>query len=323
MLLTTVLQPSIRLSAALGKMIEDICSVVGAATILLLALKLLRFIRLYMRSSSIKRYCKGNNTWALVTGASDGIGLGFAQELAQLGFNVVLHGRNPTKLEKVKGRLQLEYPNVSFRIAVVDASSTSHKQIGKLVASLQDLHLTVLVNNVGGVAKTSPLELLAAEEIDSTINLNARFPTQFTRALLPKLTQSRAPSLIMTIGSLADFMVPYTVTYGGSKAFNMAWSSSLALEMKAEGKNVEVLAIPVGKVTEVGHSKDPITFFTPGARTVARAALQRVGCGKAIVVGYVGHAMQKFVLDILPASLFAGVVVPRMKGLWEEEQRKR
>ena len=108
-------------------MIEDICSVVGSITTLLLALKLLRFIRLYTRSSSIKQYCKGKNTWALVTGASDGIGLGFAQELAQLGFNVVLHGRNPTKLEKVKGRLQQKYPNVSFRFAVVDASSTSHK----------------------------------------------------------------------------------------------------------------------------------------------------------------------------------------------------
>jgi short-subunit dehydrogenase len=260
---------------------------------------------------------------ALVTGASDGIGLGFAHELARLGFNVILHGRNSTKLEGVKARLQQNYPEVNFRIAVLDASSTSYRQIDKLVASLQDLHITVLINNVGGGDKISPLALLTADEVDSMINLNARFPTLITRALLPKLTKSIRPGLILTIGSTVDFVVPYAVTYGGSKAFNMAWSSSLRLEMKAEGNNVEVLAVLVGKVTETASYKEPITFWTPDGRTMARAALQRVGCGKAVVVGYIGHAMQKFVLDILPASVFAGLVSSHMKMLREKEQKEQ
>ena len=260
---------------------------------------------------------------ALVTGASDGIGLGFAHELARLGFNVILHGRNPTKLEGVKARLQQNYPEVNFRIVVLDASSTSYRQIDKLVASLQDLHITVLINNVGGGAKISPFELLTADEVDSVINLNARFPTLITRALLPKLTKSIRPGLILTIGSAGDFVVPYAVTYGGSKAFNMAWSSSLRLEMKAEGNNVEVLAVLVGKVTETASYKKPVTFWTPDGRTMARAALQRVGCGRSIVVGYIGHAMQKFVMEILPASVFAGVVSSHMKMLRDKEQKEQ
>ena len=304
-------------------LVSNLFSLVGIAAISCFAFKFLRFIRLYTRPSSLKRYVYGADPWALVTGASDGIGRGLAQELAQYGFNVVLHGRNPTKLGTVKENLEKEHPNIKFRIAVLDASTASNEQIKQLLKSLNDLHITVVINNVGGGVAPSPFELMPPEEVDSAININARFPTQLTRALLPKLTSMTSPSLIITIGSVADFCVPYDITYGGSKAFNMAWSRSLAVELKDQGKNVEVLAVSVGKVTEVGHYNETATFFTPGARTMAKATLQRVGCGKDVVVGYVGHALQLLVIGILPASVFASVVTPHMRSLWEAEQRKR
>lgn len=127
----------------------------------------------------------------------------------------------------------------------------------------------------------------------------------------------------MNIGSLADSGVPYATVYGGSKAFNMAMSSSLAVEVKAEGKNIEVLAIPVGRVTDVAHSEEPSSFFTPTARPMARSCVDRVGCGRQVVVGYVGHAMQKFVIDSLPSIVFEMLVVPTMKDRNGEEERKK
>ena len=242
-------------------------------------MRFLRFIHLYARPSSLKRYLHGADAWAFVTGASDGIGRGFAQELAQNGFNVVLHGRNLTKLETIKAQLQNQFPKVEFRVLVADASSTSHQQIDELVATLNDIHLTVLINNVGAAIEVAPLEDTTSEEIDAIINTNARFPTQLTKTLLPKLTQTNSPSLIMNIGSMGDFCVPYASIYGGSKGFNMTWSSCSAMELKSEGKDVEFLAISVGRVTDVSHNKKKASFFTPSARTMARAALQRVGCG--------------------------------------------
>lgn len=295
----------------------------GVATASYTTLRFLRFIYLYTRPSSIKRYLYGDNPWALVTGASDGIGLGVAQELATNGFNIILHGRNPEKLERTKIRLHGEHQNVHFRTAVLNASTATSQQVDEFVASIDGLNLTVLVNNVGGGAKIQPLEKNTAEELDFLINVNARFPTQLTRALLPKLTRADGPTLIMNIGSLADSGVPYATVYGGSKAFNMAMSSSLAVEVKTEGKNIEVLAIPVGRVTDVAHSREPASFFTPTARIMARGCVGRVGCGRQVVVGYVGHAMQKFVIDLLPSIVFEMLVVPTMKDRKEKEERKK
>ena len=103
----------------------------------------------------------------------------------------------------------------------------------------------------------------------------------------------------------------------------MTWSSSLAMELKSEGKNVEVLGISVGRVTDVSHNKKEASFFTPSARTMARSALQRVGCGKPVVVGYVGHAVQKFFVGLLPARLVSDAVTSVMKGVWKESLRNQ
>ncbi len=295
----------------------------GVAIAFYTTLRFIRFIYLYTRPSSIKRYFYGESPWTLVTGASDGIGFGIAQELATHGFNVILHGRNPEKLERTKVRLQGKFSTVQFRTAVLNASTATSQQMNDFVASIDGLNLTILVNNVGGGAKIQPLEYNTAEDLDFLINVNARFPAQLTRALLPKLARPDGPTHIINIGSIADSGVPYATVYGGSKAFNMAMSSSLAIEVKTEGKNIEVLAILVGRVTGVAHSKEPSSFFTPSARTMARACVDRVGCGRQVVVGYVGHAMQKLVIDLLPSIVFEMLVVPTMKEKKEQEESKR
>ena len=285
--------------------------------------RFLRFVHLYTRPSSIKRYLYGNEPWALVTGASDGIGLGIAHELAVNGFNIILHGRNPEKLQRAQSQLEREHKDLQFKAAVLDASSATGQQIQALATSVQSLNLTVLVNNVGGGAKIQALENNTTEDLDSLINVNARFPAQLTRALLPKFAGKDGPSLIMNIGSLADSGVPYATVYGGSKAFNMAMSSSLAMELKAEGKNIEVLAIPIGRVTDVAHSKEPSSFFTPTARVMGKSCVDRVGCGRKVVTGCVSHAMQKFVVDLLPSIVYEMLLVPTMKerkAAWERKK---
>ena len=297
-------------------------AVLYVATVTYTTLRFLRFIYLYTRRSSIKRYLYGNESWALVTGASEGIGLGIAHELAVNGFNIILHGRNPEKLQRARSQLEGEHKDLQFRTAILDASSATGQQIEALAASVQFLNLTVLVNNVGGCPKIQPLEKHTAEDLNSLVNVNARFPAQLTRALLPILARQDGPTLIMNIGSLADSGAPYATVYGGSKAFNMAMSSSLAMEIKAEGKDIEVLAIPIGRVTNVSHYKEPYSFFTPTARIIGKSCVDRVGCGRKVVVGYVGHAMQTFVLDLLPSIVYEMLVIPIMKGQATEESKK-
>ena len=216
-----------------------------------------------------------------------------------------------------------KFPNSKFRVIVADASTATNEDIKGVIESFGDINLTTLINNVGGCPTVTPLEELTPQEIDAWIDLNARFPLRITRALLPTFTKTSKPRLIMTIGSLGDVGVPYAVPYGSSKAFNMSMSSCLDVEMRIEGKNLEVIGIPVGAVTEVAHNKIAATFFTPRARTMAKAALARVGCGRSIVIGYVGHAMQKFLLDLLPRSVRESVIASAMKKYREKALRNK
>lgn len=109
-----------------------------------------RFIWVYcLRPSSIKNYLHGEAPWALVTGASDGIGKALAGELYEKGFNVILHGRSEEKTRKVVEELRARGKgrDVRYFLASANAPDTDFE---KLVEPFKDLNVTFVVNNVGG-----------------------------------------------------------------------------------------------------------------------------------------------------------------------------
>jgi 17beta-estradiol 17-dehydrogenase / very-long-chain 3-oxoacyl-CoA reductase len=108
----------------------------------------------FLRPNAMNKYKEGviGSPWAIVTGASDGIGLGFAQELASQGFNVILHGRNAQKLQSVSDTLHAQFPGRKFKILVLDAIQDAGDvdKIQAALAQFKDLEVKVLINNVGG-----------------------------------------------------------------------------------------------------------------------------------------------------------------------------
>ncbi|KAL8814203.1 MAG: hypothetical protein Q9223_006555 [Gallowayella weberi] len=286
------------------------------------SLTFLRFLHLNLRSSSILKYHHGPSPWALITGSSDGIGLATARELASHGFNILLHGRNHTKLSTVRDILASEFPKVQFRTVIADASSPDYTtEIQRVVEAVQNLHLTILINNVGGAAAIVPpvgikaLEETTPSEIHGLINLNLSFPTQLTRSLLPLFAKITGPKLILNIGSLAALGSPYAAVYGAAKAFNHSWSKGLQAELQAERRGFKVLCIIVGTVTDVSHRKEAVSLFTPSSRTMAKALLQKVGCGRVEVVGYWRHAVQLFLSGWMPDEWLAPLKVRIMLQL--------
>ena len=90
---------------------------IGTAVVLLSAYRLMVFIWGFVRPSTLQRYCHSQTgSWALVTGATDGIGKAFADELLGRGFNVLLHGRNSEKLERVRKEMAAKFPKRSVDI---------------------------------------------------------------------------------------------------------------------------------------------------------------------------------------------------------------
>ena len=281
----------------------------------------------YLRPSSLHRYLRdhqGQKSWALITGASDGIGLGFAQELCAHGFNVILHGRNAEKLSGVRARLAAEYPKVEIRTIIADAASPTLSSIDDIVASLQDVYLTVLINNVGGTHGLDPdwktVEAHTGKEVDNVINTNLRFATHLTRALLPTLERNE-PSLILNTGSLAETGIPWVSVYSATKAYMNAFTNALGLELKGLKRDIEVLGITAGSVKSGQNAGKP-SLMVPDGLTMARAALAKVGCGRANVRAYLPHALQFAALDALPVSLSNTILISIAKDLADRKAKE-
>ncbi|CAG8953794.1 hypothetical protein HYFRA_00006686 [Hymenoscyphus fraxineus] len=300
--------------------IITILATIGGIWISRWALNTYRFLAIYLQPHSLARYHhtspSGQPPWAFITGASDGIGKGYAYELARQNFNLILHGRNAQKLCSVRSYLLTEFPSISIKTVLSDAclyGPPSYKEIKEIVAEIQDLHLTILINNVGtGTRPTghvfSNFQHDIPSDIDAIINANARFPAHITRALLPLLLSHSKPSLLLTMGSIADIGSPYLSVYSATKAFGTSFSRALTREMAAEGQNIEVLAIMTSSVTETATENAPCSIVRPAARDFARAALRRTGCGWDVVEGVWTHAVLHAVTRRLPAGWLSGIL---------------
>jgi 17beta-estradiol 17-dehydrogenase / very-long-chain 3-oxoacyl-CoA reductase len=313
-------------------------AVLGALVLGYSGVKLFGFLALYLRSSSISKYCysseDGKQPWALVTGASDGIGKALCRQLAGRGFNVILHGRNPTKLAKVVAHLEKDFPARDFKTAIVDASRLvddpkDRTSLDPILAVVKDLHLTVLVNNAGS-ATFPPLPVYNRIEDIPThmflqiVSTNALFPTMLFARLLPQLSSAGGPALVLSLSSLSDVFLPLISVYAASKTFTASALRTAARELDMSPKRqVQLMNLRIGHVTGVSGAKKPATLFLPDATTIARACLARVGCGEVSVIPWWPHALQSFVMQLLPESVKNKVFINIMSELRDEELTER
>lgn len=295
----------------------------GVISLLSTAWSTISFLYMYMRPSRLPRYLKTKDAsppWAVITGASDGIGKAFVYELASRGCSVVLHGRNPAKLDKLLSDLQARFPRQEFRTMIADASLPPAEVLASAESALSDIRVKILINNVGATMprghEFDTLESFTLAELQANVTTNATFPLLFTRALMPNLIANQ-PSLILNIGSLADIGLPLFPAYSPSKAFLMTSSAELALEQVYAGRDIEVLGLRVVQVTQTGTIVVPTSFMVPDPQTWVRSALNRVGCGRKSVMPYLPHALQASIFEGLPSFMEAGFKIDGVKAQLE------
>lgn len=261
---------------------------IGILTTTYILSKLLLFLHLHLRPSSLPRYAHGPQPWALVTGASDGLGFALAHELCRRGsFSIILHGRNADKLSLARSRLAAAFPGCSFRVWIADATADPARPIAHLLSAIiapDNLRLTTLVNNVGSTAGfvSADFKPFAAHTPGEIAALRAA-----NAALLPVLVRN-GPALVLNVGTTGLAGAPYLSVYAATKAYVGAWSFGLKAEMAAEGLDVEVHAVLSGS-TQSNQNRKPVGLFRPSAETWARAAVGKVGCGRAVVTPYVSR----------------------------------
>lgn len=184
-------------------------------------------------------------TYALVTGASKGLGKVFAQVLAVRKQNLVLVARSQDKLEALANELRGS-EGVSVEIVVCDLASRSGVEGLAEQLRERDLRIKLLVNNAG-FGERAEFRKLSLERQLEMVRLNNQTAVELTFRLLPWLVEERGG--IINVASTAGFQpIPYAAVYAATKSFLITFSLGLAEELRPHG--VSVVTLCPGRIYE-------------------------------------------------------------------------
>jgi 17beta-estradiol 17-dehydrogenase / very-long-chain 3-oxoacyl-CoA reductase len=281
----------------------------------------------YSFKIQLRSYGK-KGTWAVVTGASDGIGKEYAIQLAQKGFNILLVSRTASKLETLSSEITTKYAGsaIQCKTLAMDFSKNDDADYAKLKALVDSLDVGILINNVGQSHSIPvPFILTPKDEIRDIIAINCLATLKVSQIVVPGMVQ-RKRGLILTMGSFGGLLpTPLLATYSGSKAFLQQWSTALGSELKGTGVDVE-LAISYLVTTAMSKIRKP-SLFIPNPRAFVKSVLSKVGrSGGAQKMAYTstpfwGHALMQWWLENT-VGLGGEMVVSQNKAM-HESIRKR
>ncbi|XP_031176253.1 hydroxysteroid (20-beta) dehydrogenase 2 isoform X1 [Sander lucioperca] len=241
--------------------------------------------------------------WAVVTGATSGIGKAYASELARRGLDVVLVSRSDDKLQIIAKEIEDQYGRKTRTIQV---DFTDGQSIYPAIAEeLQGLEIGILVNNVGMAYSDHFAYFLeipdAEQKITQVVNCNMLSVPQMTRLVLPGMVE-RGTGLIINISSEAGVRPqPLLSLYSATKIFVTYFSQCLHAEYKSKGIIVQCVA-PFMVSTNMTKNVS-VNCFVKSSSTFASEALNTVG-HSSYTSGCLSHALQATALAILLPDWF-------------------
>lgn len=262
----------------------------------------------------------GPGSWALITGASDGLGKAFAQDLARYGFNLILVARTQEKLDALK--MELEAHGIAVRTLTADLSDASEPTYASLAAAVQDLDLSVLINCVGATVHRRYVDVPAVT-LRHLLSVNVSTTAIVTHTMLPFLLRHAAAtgrrSALLNVGSLVGrFYWPGTQLYGACKAFIDHLTIPLAFEYRDQ---LDVLSFqPTVMATAMATGTEPAAV-TISPQQAAHAALSHLGHAVASH-GHWRHALLAALLRILPPQHRNGLFLSNALAMGDIERAK-
>jgi hypothetical protein len=209
--------------------------------------------------------------WALVTGASSGIGAALARELAERGAKLILTARRRDRLEALGQELAAQGTETRIILADLNDPVAPH-QIFR-VTERAGLEVEILINNAGlgqyGAFSASEIE----QEI-SQVRVNCDAVVRLTRLFIPRMVERRR-GWILVVASTASFQpVPYISTYAATKAFDRFFALGLAEEVARHG--VKVSALCPGATETEFFDVARAGFFKRGVQSVEEVAREGI-----------------------------------------------
>lgn len=180
--------------------------------------------------------------WALVAGASDGVGAAFAMGLAERGLNVVLLARRQAVLERVAQDIESRTSSLTRTLAV---DLTESSAASAIAAATSDLDIGFLVYCAGADPDFTPFLANSVEAAEAMVHRNCMVPMQLCHHFARPMVD-RGSGAIVIFGSGAGLAGgPNMVAYGASKAFDMVFAEALWAEL--HNKGVDVCGLILGK----------------------------------------------------------------------------
>jgi short-subunit dehydrogenase len=246
--------------------------------------------------------------WALVTGASAGIGQALAGQLAAGGANLVLTARRSERLEQLARRLAEQHAvRVEFFAGDLSQSVTASELFrfseGKGIA------VELLVNNAGFGAYGEFCRQDLARQLEM-VQVNVTAVVQLTHLYLRPMVERRHGDVLI-VASTAGFQgVPYISTYAATKAFDLLFAEALAEEVRPHG--VRVCALCPGSThtefQQVAGQPDRAFRHAETAERVARVGLQALERGKSYVISGAANYLSIHGQRLAPRRLVTRVV---------------
>ncbi len=245
--------------------------------------------------------------WALVAGASEGIGAAFATALARHGLNLILVARRPAPLAALAASLPVSTVEVSADLSTMEGMAAVHAAVGEREVGL-------LVCNAA-YAPMGPFLDAPQERLAAVLDLNCRAPVLLARRYLPGMVARGRGGLIL-MSSVAGLQgLPGLSTYAATKAFGAVLAEGLWAELKGTG--VDVLACLAGAVVTPGYQQS-MAKPAPGAKSAAEVveqALRALPRGPRTVPGGLMKFSAALMTRLLPRRTAIGIIGRTSSGL--------
>ncbi|GAB3010688.1 SDR family NAD(P)-dependent oxidoreductase [Spirosoma pulveris] len=245
--------------------------------------------------------------YALITGASKGIGLAIARELARQKVDLLLIARSESLLQQVAGQLANEH-GIKTDYLAVDLAETGAAQQVFDWCSQKQYPVYMLVNNAG-YGLSGPFEKHALAEHINMMNVNMTALIELSYLFLPQLKQ-QPKAYILNIGSSAAYQaVPKLSLYSASKSFVLQFSRGLHQELRRTSVSVTCVCpgstdtnfVDRAQIGDKGRKAAEKVNMTP--EEVARQAVKATLAGKTEVVTGLLNKAGKFMAWLLPKGL--------------------
>ena len=234
--------------------------------------------------------------WALVAGASEGLGAAYARALAARGLNLVLVARRLPLLDDLSRAITAEFP-VEVRCLAGDLGEPGFLE--GLQEACSGLEVGFLIYN----AAYAPVGEFASTPLDDLLQVaavNIRAPMTLVHAMLPGMIARGRGGVVLMTSLAGNQGSPYISTYAASKGFNRVLAEGLWYELKDKG--VDVLACCAGAVRTPGYSGAASGKDAPGTldpEEVVEQALRALGRGPVVIPGRLNQVANIFMSRLL------------------------